>query len=298
MKISYSEFYQTFQDLNLDFIGSESLPPNKKFGPSVRENFVIHYITKGKGSFKINDRIFFLKKGDLFILPANIKTIYQADNDNPWSYIWIGISGNTLIEFFYRTHLSENHWHLKNVTQDNFLRHFFQLPHLISQHTLTKDLDIQLTLFFMLRSLILEHPRKSTNQINLSDRYAENAYNYINTNFNKGIKISDVLNHLALSRSYLFSIFKKRYGVSPQHYLINLRMNQAISLLLNSDYSIQMISNAIGYSDSLNFSKAFKKHYGVNPSQFRAENTKNLLIETKTSVNRIKKGKTSLAHYN
>ncbi|WEV45237.1 helix-turn-helix transcriptional regulator [Streptococcaceae bacterium ESL0687] len=92
-----------------------------------------------------------------------------------------------------------------------------------------------------------------------------------------------------LSRGYLYSIFKKEYGMSPQAYLMSLRMNQAISLLLNSDYSIQMIASAVGFPDSYSFSNAFKKRYSTSPTNFRKQNKKDLIIATKSSINRIKK---------
>ncbi|MBS7578052.1 MULTISPECIES: AraC family ligand binding domain-containing protein [unclassified Enterococcus] len=289
MLFSYSEYYQTFQDINLDFTGNEALVKGKAFGPSVRENFVIHYITAGQGYFEINNRRIALKAGDIFVLPAEIETYYQADFKNPWSYIWIGISGNTLVEFFYRTQLSENNWVLHNVRHSQFLTYFMQLQKLISNDSSTKDIELQINLFSMFKSLIREYPRLTPNRQNQAEQYAEAAHRFITTNYIKKIKIKDVLDHVALSRSYLFTIFKNKYGISPQHYLLNLRMNQAISLLLNSDYSMQMISNAIGFSDSLAFSSAFKKRYSISPTKFRAENQKNLLIETKTSINRIKK---------
>ncbi|MCH4169041.1 MAG: AraC family transcriptional regulator [Streptococcaceae bacterium] len=289
MLFSYSEYYQTFQDINLDFTGNEALVKGKAFGPSIRENFVIHYITSGRGYFEINNQRMILKKGDIFVLPAEIETYYQADFEQPWSYIWIGISGNTLVEFFYRTQLSENNWILRNVEDSIFLIYFMQLQKLIHNDKPTKDIEIQINLFSMFKSLIMEYPRLTANKQNQAEKYAESAHHFITTNYSKKIKIKDVLNHVALSRSYLFTIFKNKYGISPQHYLLNLRMNQAISLLLNSDYSIQMISNAIGFSDSLAFSSAFKKRYSISPTKFRAENRKNLLIETKTSINRIKK---------
>ena len=61
--------------------------------PSVRDNFVLHFITKGKGVFHINKNEIHLEAGDLFLLPKNMVTYYQADAEDPWSYYWIGISG-------------------------------------------------------------------------------------------------------------------------------------------------------------------------------------------------------------
>lgn len=52
--MEYKEFHQNFLDINLDFVGNEATIPNFSFGPAIRENYVIHYITSGSGLFMIN----------------------------------------------------------------------------------------------------------------------------------------------------------------------------------------------------------------------------------------------------
>ncbi len=47
----FSEYQTDTIDLALDFYGYEDCPKNYEFGPSVRDNFVLHFITKGKGVF-------------------------------------------------------------------------------------------------------------------------------------------------------------------------------------------------------------------------------------------------------
>ena len=49
----FSEYQTDTIDLALDFYGYEDCPKNYEFGPSVRENFVLHFITKGKGSLPL-----------------------------------------------------------------------------------------------------------------------------------------------------------------------------------------------------------------------------------------------------
>lgn len=47
----FSEYQTDTIDLALDFYGYEDCPKNYEFGPSVRDNFVLHFVTKGKGVF-------------------------------------------------------------------------------------------------------------------------------------------------------------------------------------------------------------------------------------------------------
>ncbi|MDU6946922.1 MAG: AraC family ligand binding domain-containing protein, partial [Streptococcus parasanguinis] len=95
----FSEYQTDTIDLALDFYGYEDCPKNYEFGPSVRDNFVLHYITKGKGVFHFNNKEIHLEAGDLFLLPKNKVTYYKADEEEPWSYYWIGISGTKVSDF-------------------------------------------------------------------------------------------------------------------------------------------------------------------------------------------------------
>ena len=66
-------------------------------------------------------------------------------------------------------------------------------------------------------------------------------------------------------RTYLYRIFKQRYGLSPKEYITAVRMEQAKKLLLGG-YSVKIAAYMVGYQDEFNFSKAYKKRFGVPPS--------------------------------
>lgn len=73
---TYNEFDNNNFDLNIDNYGFESCPPNYAFGPSVRNNFVLHYIIEGSGQFTIYNKVTSLGAGDIFILPKDAVTYY------------------------------------------------------------------------------------------------------------------------------------------------------------------------------------------------------------------------------
>lgn len=63
--------------------------------------------------------------------------------------------------------------------------------------------------------------------------------------------------------------FRKYYGTTPYEYLREMRLNQALLLLKNSDYGIAMIAAKVGYHNSGHFAKLFKNAYGMVPRQYR-----------------------------
>ena len=76
----FSEYQTGTIDLSLSFYGYEECTPNYSFGPAIRDTYVLHYITKGKGQFHYKGKIVDLKAGDFFLLKPDELTFYQADS--------------------------------------------------------------------------------------------------------------------------------------------------------------------------------------------------------------------------
>lgn len=63
--------------------------------------------------------------------------------------------------------------------------------------------------------------------------------------------------------------FRKHFGTTPYEYLKEMRLNQALLLLKNSDYGIATIAAKVGYHNSGHFAKLFKSAYGMGPREYR-----------------------------
>ena len=96
--------------LTVYFCGKEECQPGHYFGPAVRPHYLIHVILKGKGIFQKSGVTYTLKRGDAFLIPPMESTYYQADQEDPWSYAWVGFDGKpvrkSLIRLFSQIPLS------------------------------------------------------------------------------------------------------------------------------------------------------------------------------------------------
>jgi AraC-like DNA-binding protein len=88
--------------------------------------------------------------------------------------------------------------------------------------------------------------------------------------FPKPIRIGDVARRVATSPRQLQRVFADVGGLGFRSYLRRIRMSHAADLLANTDFPVKEIARLVGYVDPSEFSKAFKRTYGVNPSQVRA----------------------------
>lgn len=266
---SYMGFQQTKLEVGLAFSGSQSCLPNYSYGPAVRDHYILHYIIEGKGTLKINEETYSLEAGDLFIIPKNKSTFYQADEHEPWHYCWLGIDG-----YQANTYLSQSdlmtHYHLKNITHSDFYRQFCSLYDLAQSGQDTPPyFNLTGQLYLMLHHLTQDFPKKKSDSIPHSQVYCQQAITYMSHYYGQPITITEVCHSLNLSRGYLHKIFIKEIGQSPKQFLSALRLNKACQLLAETSYSITIIAHSVGYEDVLTFSKAFKKSFNLSPSRYR-----------------------------
>ena len=80
----------------------------------------------------------------------------------------------------------------------------------------------------------------------------------------------DLARAAATSRSVLGERFRALLGQSPIHYLVEWRMQLAASLLVSTDLKLAAIAERSGYGSEAAFSRAFHRHVGTSPAQWRA----------------------------
>lgn len=97
-----------FFDFYFCFCGYAKCEPLHSFGPAVRPNYLIHIITEGKGKYTVAEKQYTLHAGQGFLIEPDIQTFYQADADEPWSYMWVGFSGSRAKEYLVELGLGDS----------------------------------------------------------------------------------------------------------------------------------------------------------------------------------------------
>lgn len=98
------------------------------------------------------------------------------------------------------------------------------------------------------------------------------AVAYIRTNYQRAdLSLNEVANAVSLSQSHFSSQFKARTGKSYVKFLTALRLEAAKRLLLTSDHSVATISEMVGYPNTTNFYRHFRRQTGVTPAVYRAD---------------------------
>lgn len=266
-------------DLFLCFCGKENCAAGYSYGPAVRSQYVLHYITSGKGSYTINNKTYTLHKNQGFLIPPDTITYYEADKEEPWNYMWIGFNGVKAETYLNYANLNEDNLIFEYSTDDTlqiYLNEMLKLKEL----NFSNELKLEGLLYMFMSALVsCRKDEGNTKAFRSTEIYLEKSIEYIEKNYADNIKINDIANYIGINRSYLTHIFKKNINISPQEFLLNYRIDKACTLLKRSDLSIKAVSKSIGYSDPLTFSKIFKKVKGESPKNYREKFSSAIFIE-------------------
>lgn len=270
MQILWKKYTKENFEVNLDECGIEQGIPGFGYKYEVLKSSVIHYVTKGCGTFKFNNKVYNLKEGDIFILLKGMDVEYMASIDDPWEYYWIGFSGSKVGEYLNRTSIIDSY--VANCSGNSKIPNIIvNMCEISKTYNPSNSDDILLLkeLYSLLYTLIKEFPKPFEYKDKELHTHIQDAIDFINSNYMNSITVHEIAEHVNLSRSYLYKMFIKNLKISPQKYLINLRMYKATLLLKNTKLPIGEVANKVGYADSLLFSKTFSKYFSVSPLNYR-----------------------------
>lgn len=131
----------------------------------------------------------------------------------------------------------------------------------------------QESLFLMvLTKLIMEHAEMHPKtQAPKKERYVvQQACGYIHDHASEGITLTELAEHVGLSRYYLLRVFREAMGMPPHTYLESVRISKA-KQLLEVGLPLTQVAMELGFSDQSHFTNCFKRFIGVTPGQYVQE---------------------------
>lgn len=254
--------------LSIYFCGREQCSPGHSFGPAVRPHYLIHVVLSGKGIYRQKNCTYHLKAGDAFLISPMESTYYQADQNDPWEYAWIGFDGqdiHTLLE-----HTCFQNSCIFSCPESGDTGYIMKRLMFFILNTFSDPSRNQLTLSGLFLQLLgtMSGPGNSRGE-SFSRQYVDRALEYMNNNYSYNIRIQDIADAIGIDRTYLYRIFMEQEHISPKQYLLRLRIRTAVNMLSGTQYTITEISYSCGFKDAAAFSSQFKKFTGFSPTKFR-----------------------------
>lgn len=256
--------------------GSENCPPGHEYG-GVRDYYLLHIITKGKGEYHCAGRRWSLTKGDTFLIFPGQKHLYKADTKNPWSYFWLGFQGD-FDRTFSVLRLDEYNpvFHCENAEELKEIFSGISEPR-IYQHP-AEELE-NLGRFHLILGKLFHHRQAAQpvheRSVSGNNHHVHSMETFIQEYYNTPIQVQDVCDFVQLERSYASRIFKDEKEQSIGEVLREYRFNKAKEYL-RAGWSAKETAYSCGFKDYNNFLKAFKKRNGMTPGDYKIDAAGNL----------------------
>ena len=246
-------------------VGHEQCASDKKPVRIISAKNTCHYVVSGQGYFngiKINSGMGFVSRYGKYVE-------FQQDPSDPWEYYWISMEGDDS-EIFPDAVSADEH----GVFYHDLHKKLKALYELAKE---TNGPEYESLWIDALPKIALSfHKPDNVPPLTCGERYVYHAKQIIDDHLNENLQISEIADKLCISRCYLRDVFVRYVGMSPLQYKQKRRMEYACWLLHQSNYPIGMIANLVGYDDPLQFSRKFKKHFSLSPTEYRKSVNENM----------------------
>lgn len=256
---------------HLNYCGREDCLPGHTYGPNMRSSYLIHLVKKGRGIYTTKSKTYQIRENQVFLIFPGEEVFYQADTEDPWFYDWVGFSGHGAEECVAAMGFSRT-LHVVDVIRTLEMSDCISRIMSLRKLTLSEDLfrtAEMLRIFALIMEDQSERERCETSRGSRYSAYVREAMDFMRANYRQRIRIGELAGQIGVNRSHLANSFRKEANLSPQEFLLNIRMDKAVSLLQETSFPIKKIAEMVGYGDVFAFSKIFKKHVGVAPRHLR-----------------------------
>ena len=260
----------------------------RKFFPHKHTQIEIALFVSGSGKYKTEYNDYSIKAGDIFVFRSNevhhISEIYPEEHMTLFNIqfahniLWdsdIFPHPNLLMPFISATHRISNRLDRNNPHIENVRKLIFRIGNEFKNEATEHSLMIKLTLSELLIQLMRHFFPDLVNapkDIALDAfRMIEKSMNHINEHLAEPIKLAELSSIAHMSNSHYTTMFKRFNGITPWEYLTEKRIAKAIYLLLNESHTMLDIAVRCGFNSTANFNRAFKKHTGKTPREFKAQ---------------------------
>ena len=255
--------------LSVTYSGHEKCSSGQRWGKGIRQQYILHLVVSGKGTYITPDGSFELSEGDMFLIRPYTEIEYYADENDPWEYLWVNFTGADAEILLKRTDFTLENPVIHNCNPEIKST----LEDIIANAGTTRYETTALTgRLYILLSLLMKHSRRASS---LSSREQEKrriikaAKDFVATNYPISVSVEDIAAAANVSRTTLFRIFKSELNTTPVDYLTFYRITQAKQLLSETGLPVTAVARSSGYEDNLYFSRVFRKITGFTPTEYR-----------------------------
>lgn len=225
---------------------------------------VLQHTISGEGRLRYENRNYRLGAGEtlLVLVPHNHR--YWLEKDNRWEYFWISMNGEEALRI-HRLILAAAGPVLK-LQQDTI----DQLADCSLRLVRDADTPAKASAIAYSAAMTLYDDVFGSHAFATDQSAMQMVIDHINANLDKPLPVNELAEVSGLSRAHFSRVFAESEGLPPAEFVLQQRMQRAAKLLTNAAFlPVKEVAIMSGFDDANYFSKAFRRVYGINPTEFR-----------------------------
>lgn len=234
----------------------------------------IEYVLAGCGTQIINGKEYPMKRGDIILIELGVQHSYYSESELEIFNCII----NPELYYELKRQIVLDYPEYKNSDLPVYMslapKHFNKVESLLlsMEHEFQeKDFYFEKMIesyFNTLLLIIFRNAKNENIQNNNSEQLQIKFENYIDKNY-VNLKLSDISRYFGYSTAYFSRLFKQVMGQNLSDYVTEKKLNEAIRLLTETPFSIEVIGTQLGYKNRKQFHEMFNKHMKTTPKQYR-----------------------------
>ena len=232
------------------------------------DSYLFFIVLSGSGVVRYNSTVYSLQTGDCVFIDCKQPYAHMT-SDNLWQLKWVHFSGVSM-SGIYNKYISRGGEPVFEMEQSeqcvSLLDDIFSIA---SSDDYIRDMKINEKLSSLLTLIMAKswNPGKAHSAPKRSELSAIKAW--LDNNYFVKISLDELSSKFFIDKYYLSKIFKEKYGITINSYIMQKRITAAKQLLRFSNKTIEQIGCEIGISDTNYFTRLFKKIEGIPPGEYR-----------------------------
>jgi len=250
------------------------LRPGARYGPVIRNIYIIECCTEGFGSIVINGRTFPVKAGDCYVMLPGDTIIQTADNISPRRGYWCVADGARIGHYLAMAGIRSDVPFAPPEVFDTIAAQLKLLFQLREENDPGADLRRSACLYTIFGELL----RGKTAAMD-RDSIIQKAVSIMEARYNQPLTVEQIAGDVGLERCYFSTLFKAETGTSPHRYLTGLRLEKACILMDHEGCTVAEAAISVGL-DPENFARLFRRYMGTTPGEYRKKGVIERVIES------------------
>ena len=233
------------------------------------DSFLVFYVLDGNGKIGYNGVTYELNPGDLVFVDCRRPYWHSTDPEKLWKLSWIHFSGHSM-EKIYQKYEERGGVPVWNDVDERAFRDLFDpLYRIADGDSSIRDMQINEQLSKLLTWLMEMAFRGTKDSDGHGKRDLSELREYLEAHFAEKITLDDLSERFFINKFYLTKIFREQFGISVNHYVMQLRITKAKQMLRFTDEKAETIGEMCGFGPLTYFSRAFRKSEGLSPTEYR-----------------------------